>query len=78
MTGLQRQIEFYKEHQDEFAQNHHGEFVLLHGEKVVGFFREAAAAYAWAKEQFEPESFLIRSCIYAHEERPRVFRSRVA
>ena len=78
MTGLQRQIEFYKEHQDEYAQNHHGEFVLLHGEKVAGFFKEAAAAYAWAKEQFEPETFLIRSCIYAHEERPRVFRSRVA
>lgn len=78
MTGLQRQIEYYKEHQEEFAQNHHGEFVLLHGEKVIGFFKEATAAYARAKDLFEPETFLIRSCVYAHEERPRVFRSRVA
>lgn len=75
---LERQLEFYREHREKFAQTHHKEFVLIHSEEVVGFYSSELEAYAEAKKQFSPGTFAICPCIFPSEEKPRVFRTRVA
>jgi hypothetical protein len=76
---LGQQIQFFKEHQNEFADKHHGLSVLIHDRSVAGFYKSELDAYMAAeKKKFSPGSFLIRQCIRSEEETSVIFRSRVA
>lgn len=75
---LARQLQFYRKNREEFAQTHHNEFVLIHSEKVVGYYNSDLDAYAAAKERFAPGTFAICPCIFPSEEKTRIFRTRVS
>ena len=79
MSTLDQLLEYYRAHQAEYARDHHGEYILVSKEDgVVGFYDSALSAYSVAKEKgYKPETFLIRECLDADEEKPAVFHSRV-
>lgn len=79
MSTLDQLLETYRARQAEYAREHHGEYILLSKDDgVVGFFESPLAAYNVAKEKgYQPETFLIRECLAADEEKPDVFHSRV-
>lgn len=79
MSILDQLLDFFRAHQVEYARDHHGEFILISKvDGVVDFFETPLAAYTIAKEKgYKPETFLIRECLAADEEKPEVFHSRV-
>ena len=79
MSTFDQLLETYRAHQADYAREHHSEYILLSKDDgVVGFFESPLAAYDVAKENgYPPETFLIRECLAADEEKPDVFRSRV-
>lgn len=75
---LENQIEFFRKIQKRLAREHHGELVLIHGERVIGFFNSDSEAYGAAiKNGFEDGDFLVRQCLNPEEEIPLTFHSRV-
>ena len=79
---MDKLMRFFENHQAEFAQNHHRQFVLIRQPrkpKIVDFFPSYRDAYASAvfEAKIPPETFLIRRCLRAEEEKPAVFHSRV-
>ena len=79
MSALDQLLESYRAHQEVYARDHHREYILItKDDGVVGFFESPLAAYTVAKEKgYQPETFLIRECLAADEEKPDVFHSRV-
>ena len=74
---LSQQVKYFRTVQERLAREHHGEVVLIHNNRVDGFFDTDIEAYTAAKEKYEPGSFLIRKCIPVSEEKPLIFHSRV-
>ena len=76
---LAKQIEYFKEHQEEFASQHYQKFALIHDRSEVGFFDTGGEAYHEAiRRQFKSGSFLIRQCLRQGEETIAIFHSRVS
>ena len=79
MDCLDRQIEYYKKHQNELALNHHGKIVLICNESIIDFYETKGEANTDAlNKKFEPGTFLIRQCLKPEEEPVAQFHSRVA
>lgn len=74
---LERELELFKERQEEFAENHYGKYVVIH-EDNVEFFDDEIEAYTKAKDAFGAGRFLLRRCIRQDEETIAVFHSRAA
>ena len=79
---MENLMRFFEQHQSTFAQQHHRKFVLIRQPrepKIVDFFPSYRDAYASAvfEAKIPPETFLIRRCLWAEEEQPAVFHSRV-
>ena len=76
---LSKQIEYFKEHQGEFASQHYQKFVLIYDRSEVGFYDSGGQAYEEAiKRQFKSGTFLIRQCLRPDEEPVAIFHSRVS
>ena len=69
-------MRIYEARRDEFASEHHGETVVIHGEDYVRFYDDELTAYIESVELFEKGSFILKKCIFPHEERPVILRSR--
>lgn len=78
MKQLSEEIAFFKSIQSELARDHHGLFVVIHEESVKGVYESELKAYAFARTEIWPESFLIRKCVLPEEEFRHTFHSRVA
>ena len=74
---LDRQLAFFRRHQEQLADEHHGEVVLIRDEDVVGFFDSDVEAYAAAVKDGSLGSVLIRKCLRLDEERPQEFHPRI-
>ncbi len=76
---LSKQIEYFKQRQEEFASQHYQKFVLIYNGSEIGFYDSGGQAYADAvKRQFESGKFLIRQCLRLGEETAAIFHSRVS
>ena len=77
--SLERPLAYFRVHQEEFVKEHYGQFVIIHEDKVEGFFDDELDAYLVAKKKkLPPGSYLLRPCIRREEETSAMFRSRVA
>ena len=74
---LDRQLAYFRRHQEQLAEQHHGEVVLIRDEDVVGFFDSDTEAYAAAVKSGSLGSVLIRKCLRPDEERPQEIHSRI-
>ena len=75
---LDKEMNFYRAHQDELVAKHHGKFLVIRGEEVVGVYDSDLQAYTEAKKRYELGSFLIQQSLTKEEEPVQVFHSRVA
>ena len=75
---LERALQYFRAHQEEFAKEHYKQFVLIHDETVEGFYEDELSAYIAGKASHSEGGFLIRPCIKREEEKKIVFHSRVA
>ena len=75
---LNKEIQYYSEHEKDLLSKYHGKFVVIAGSSFVGAFDSNAEAYQHAIEHFEAGTFLIRHCVATEEQQKVVFHSRVS
>ena len=77
-SNLQKQLEYFKSHQDEFVRKYEGKFLVIKDQAVQGVYDTEMEAYTDAKEKFELGTFLIQQCLPGQESYTQTFHSRVA
>lgn len=75
---LQKQLEYFKVHQDELVKKYEGKFLVIKDEKVQGVYNSEMEAYTDAKKKLELGTFLIQRCLPGEESYTQTFHSRVA
>lgn len=75
---LQKQLEYFKAHQDELVKKYEGKFLVIKDEKVQGVYNSEMEAYTDAKKKLELGTFLIQQCLPGEESYTQTFHSRVA
>jgi len=74
---LEKEFQFYRDHQRELVEKHNGQFIVLKNEKVLGSYPSHADAYNNAVKNNEPGTFLIQHCIPGSDSYTQTFHSRV-
>jgi hypothetical protein len=74
---LEKEFQFYKDHQDELVRQHNGKFLAIVGEEVVGVFDDEIDAYLETKKKYEVGTFLIQHCLPGKNSYTQTFHSRV-
>lgn len=77
-SNLQKQLEYFKSHQDELVRKYEGKFLVIKDQKVQGVYDTEIEAYIDAKKKFELGTFLIQQCLTGQESYTQTFHSRVA
>ena len=75
---LEKEFQYYKDHQDELVKKYNGKFIAIVGEKVVGAYSTEREAYLKTKESYEVGTFLIQRCRPGKDSYTQTFHSRVA
>ena len=76
--SLEKELIYFRDHQEEFAEKNPGQFVLICGKTIEGFYDDEIEAYLVAKKKFQNGAFLLKRCIRKEEETAAIFHSRVA
>jgi hypothetical protein len=74
---LQKQLEYFKSHQDELVKKYEGKFIVIKDQEMQGVYDTEMEAYTDAKEKFELGTFLIQQCLPGQESYTQTFHSRV-
>ena len=77
VASLEDALQYFKEHQTQFARENHRKVVVIYDSDVFGFFDNELDAYMEATKQYQEGSFLLRRCLRPDEESEVVFHSRV-
>ena len=75
---LQKQLGYFKSHQDELVKKYEGKFLVIKDQEIQGVYDTEIDAYVDAKEKFELGTFLIQQCLPGQESYTQTFHSRVA
>ncbi len=75
---LEKEFQYYLDHQDELAKKHLNKYVIIVGEEVVGFYDGQREAFDEAVKTYEEGTFLIQLCAPGEEAYTHVFHSRVS
>ncbi|MBU4141359.1 hypothetical protein KKE99_00605 [Patescibacteria group bacterium] len=75
---LQKQLEYFKSHQNELVEKYKGKFIVIRDQRVQGVYDTEIEAYTEAEKKFELGNFLIQQCLPGQESYTQTFHSRVA
>lgn len=75
---LEKEFQFYKDHQGELVQQYEGRFIAIIGEQVVGAYATEVEAYIETKKTHDVGTFLIQHCLPGKDSYTQTFYSRVA
>ena len=75
---LQKQLDYFKSHQDELVKKYEGKFLVIRNQKIEGVYGTEIEAYIDTKKKFELGTFLIQQCLPGQESYTQTFHSRVA
>ena len=59
---LEKEFDYFIEHQDELVEQYDGRHLVIVGEEVVGDFDTALAALFFARKRYDPGTFMIQLC----------------
>ena len=77
-TNLQKQLEYFKSHQEELVRKYEGKFLVIKDQEVKDVYDTEIDAYTDAKKKFEHGTFLIQQVLPGQESYTPTFHSRVA
>ena len=77
-NNLQKELEYFKAHQDELVKQYEGKFLIIKDQKVEGVYDTEIEAYTEAQKRFELGTFMIQQCIAGKESYTQSFHSRVS
>lgn len=58
--ALEKELEFYKEHLNEWLAHYEGKFAVIKGTELIGTFTKMEEAYGEGVKRFGSEAFLIK------------------
>ncbi len=64
---LEREFSYFKEHREEFVAAHANEFVVIVGDKVLGFYKTQEEALK-SVEGMSPGSYFVKQCLPADQD----------
>jgi hypothetical protein len=67
MTYLDAEIMFFEDHRAAWLAAHEGEWAVVRA-GAVKFFKTELDAYAWGRQNFGMEAFLLRQVLHEYEE----------
>ncbi|MEW6235741.1 MAG: hypothetical protein AB1656_10175 [Candidatus Omnitrophota bacterium] len=78
MKPLEKEFEYYLQHQDELVKQYNGKFVVIKGEEVLGAYNSEIEALRETTKTTELGTFLVQKCEPGSESYTQVYHSRVA
>lgn len=75
---LEKEFEYYINHQDELLRIYNGKYVVIKGEEVIGSYDSIEDAYTESEKIHELGTFLIQLCEPGDDAYTETFHSRVA
>jgi hypothetical protein len=75
---LEKEFQFFLDHQAELVAKYSGKFLVIRGTEVIGAYDSDEEAYFQTLKKFEPGTFLIQFCEDGDASYTQTFHSRVA
>ncbi len=77
MEELEKEFNYYLEHQDELVEKYNGKFIVIKDCDVIGAFDSELEAVEKTAEQHELGTFLVQKCEPGTESHTETYHSRV-
>lgn len=77
-SQLQKEFQYYLEHQDELVQEYNGKVLVIKDQQVVGVFDSELQAVKETCKKYALGTFLVQKCEPGRESYTQTFHSRVA
>lgn len=74
---LEKEFDYFVQHQDELVKEHLGKFIVIMGKKVIGAYDSELEAYSKTRKSHEVGTFLIQECQSGEDVYTHTFNSRV-
>lgn len=74
---LEKEFQYFREHQDELVVKYNGKFIAIVDDQVKGVFDTELEAYLEMKKNHEVGTFLIQHCLPGRNSYTQTFHSRV-
>jgi hypothetical protein len=75
---LEKEFNYYLEHQNELLKKYNNRYLVIIGEDVVGDYENRKQALFKSKEKYDLGTFLIQKCTEGDSAYTATFQSRVA
>jgi hypothetical protein len=59
-VALEKELEYFRQHKNEWLVHYEGKFALVKGEELIGTFTKPEEAYEEGIKRFGREAFLIK------------------
>jgi hypothetical protein len=74
---LEKEFQYYLEHQDELVEKHNGKYVVIKGQRVIGVFDGEWEAVEQTSKKYKLGTFLVQKCEPGSESYTQTYHSRV-
>jgi len=74
---LEKEFEYYLEHQNELVKQYKGKFIVIRGRKVIDSYDDELIAIEETSKKHKLGTFLVQKCTAGSEGYTQIFHSRV-
>jgi len=76
-NALEKEFDYYIDHQDEFVEKYRGKVIVIRDEQVIGVYDSDMEAIEKASEKYEVGTFLVQKCDHGPASYTQTFYSRI-
>lgn len=77
-AGLDKEFNYYIEHQDDLVKEYEGKHIVIKGGKVIGAYDSEVEAVEETAKSHKLGTFLVQKCEAGRDSYTQLFHSRVA
>lgn len=77
MVALEKELTYFKEHQDELVQEYLGRFIVIKNQEVIGDYDSELEALEETQKEHETGTFLIQHCLPGEDVYSETYHSRM-
>lgn len=76
-SQLEKEFQWYLEHQEELVEKYDGKFIAIKGNKVIGDYDQVGDAVRETAKEHERGTFLVQKCSPGDQDYSQTYHSRV-
>ena len=77
MSNLQKEFDYYLQHQDELVSQYNGKFIVIENCQLIGSYNSEIEAITETTKQHELGTFLVQKCEIGTDSCSYMYHSRV-